>query len=632
MNNILPKYLRKLLLKMGIFMLIFSLCRLLFYLYNKESFPNVGFSDFLAGMWFDLITTSFLFYPIILIELFPNKDRTKKWFRRTTLLTTSIIISLGMFFNLVDIVYYPFSMARSNSSLFTMLGFGNDLRDQIPSYIADFWWLILLYVGLMFASFYGFKKIGQIEDDSAQIKPWKQWTIYILSALMVVFISRGGWVYKPIRPTEASKYTSTENVQLILNSTYTMISSIGQLNLEEKSYFSEEEVAIMIPTVHKEKGVGRYKDQNVMIIILESFSIEYISSLNKTGKSNATFFDQMVDSSLVFDWAFANGKKSIDAVPSILASIPKFMNDEYLLTPYSTNNLHGLPKIFNELGYETSFYHGASNGSMNFDAFCYLLGFQNYVGRNEFNNDEHYDGTWGIFDHEFLPWTAKKIDDVDKPFFATVFTISSHPPYTLPDEFENSFPNATTPMEKCIEYADSSLHIFFNEARKQPWFNNTLFVITADHTPSSEDYHYTHDRGRLHVPLMIYHPNDSILKGHISKTVGHIDIMPTVLDLIGYEQSYFAFGNSMLGNKGGYSVSNVAQKNYFMMDIDSNGYQLIKMGDEIMGLYAYADNNMSYNLLESKPEILSIINKKMKAFEQVYNHALIHNQTSIERQ
>ena len=408
-----------------------------------------------------------------------------------------------------------------------------------------------------------------------------------------------------------------------------MINSWGSSSLEEKNYYSQAQLNSIYSPVHTYNSQGKIKNQNVCVIILESFSPEYIGRMNGENKSYTPFLDQLIDSSLFFDHCFANGKKSLDAVPSVLASIPKLMDDEYLLSSYTINKIRALPEILNEHSYSTTFFHGATNGSMNFDSFCELAGFQNYFGRTEYNNDTDFDGTWGIFDEPFLQWTVEKINELPKPFFSTTFTISSHPPYTIPEDLKNKFDNGPTQMHNAIAYSDYALEQFFISAQKSTWYKNTLFIITADHTPASSNPTYSNDIGQMHIPLLFYHPTDSFFTGKNSQVVGQIDIMPSVLELIGHDQPFFAFGHSVFDQKNRYTASQIGGKYLFFGRANMVDYLLVYQNDEPLELFNLEDVDQTINLLNIDVEQQNTLVTQLQAIIQTYNHKMITNQLTI---
>jgi phosphoglycerol transferase MdoB-like AlkP superfamily enzyme len=616
---------------MSVLMLIFSLCRAIFYIRNSAYFSNVGFQEIMAGFWFDLIATSLLFFPILAIELFPNKNRSRKWFKGVLTLITACVFIFGIAINLIDVEYFAFSSARSTAALFVMLGFGSDLQSQLPSFLSDYWYLFVIFAAFMLAGFWLLKKSYQKADDSQETSLIKQTIIYVLTFGCILFFARGGWVYKPIRATEASKYTEISNIPLVLNSAFTVINSWGSSSLEEKEYMPAAEALALFDPIHNYGDSSPLKNQNICVIILESFSIEFINSLNVDEQEWTPFFDQLVDSSLVFPNAFANGKKSIDAVPSIIASIPKMMQEEYLLSNYAINEVETLPILLGEMGYSSGFFHGATNGSMNFDAFCSLAGFDNYYGRSEYDNDAHFDGTWGIYDEEFMSWSIDKFSEMREPFFTSLFTISSHPPYDLPQRYSDSFKNSKTDMQRVIQYTDMALKKFFEKAKTTAWYENTLFILTADHTPNSSREIYLHDRGKMNIPLIFYHPTDTFYRGINERIVGHIDIMPTLLDLVGYQNEFFSFGHSAFDATSAYTFSEVADKKMLFEAINDEPHLLIFQNDQGVALYSLLDLYQEKDLINERPLVLKNMEKRLKAIIQIYSSSISKNQTTSQK-
>ena len=149
--------------------------------------------------------------------------------------------------------------------------------------------------------------------------------------------------------------------------------------------------------------------------------------------SYTPFLDSLASKSLVFDNAFANGRKSIHGMSSVLAGIPSF-KDAFTSSPYANQKIESVVSVLNLEGYDTSFFHGAPNGSMGFLGFSNILGFDHYYGKTEFGNDALFDGFWGIWDLPFFQFTKETIDTKKTPFFSTIFTVTSHEPYIIPDE------------------------------------------------------------------------------------------------------------------------------------------------------------------------------------------------------
>jgi phosphoglycerol transferase MdoB-like AlkP superfamily enzyme len=406
-----------------------------------------------------------------------------------------------------------------------------------------------------------------------------------------------------------------------------MIKSYGKEVLELKDYFSEnEEKRIFNPEQVSAPQHILPDGTNVMIIILESFGNEFVGAYNQA-ESYTPFLDSLIGESLNFEYGIANGKKSIEAVPAIIASIPSLMNNPYINSPYGNNKINSLATILSDRGYETAFYHGATNGSMRFDGFAALAGYKKYVGRNEYGNEKHSDGTWGILDEYFNPWTAREISKLKQPFFSTLFTLSSHHPYYIPPNYRKIVKKGSHPICASINYADYSLREFFKEAKKQPWFNNTLFVLCADHTPASNSVMYSQRTHMYKIPIVFYHPL-KLIKPQKEKIIfQQLDILPTILDLLNIKTNFYSYGKSYFNKSDREAITYIEGAYYYF----NKNHLYSFSNDKARNLYdfvvrkEYTDDSLACYKTETKVD-----EKRLKSIIQRYNRDLILNQTTVK--
>jgi phosphoglycerol transferase MdoB-like AlkP superfamily enzyme len=380
-----------------------------------------------------------------------------------------------------------------------------------------------------------------------------------------------------------------------------------------------------------------FRPKNVVIIIIESFGREYIGAYNhhlENGKYKGytPFADSLIQHSLTYSYSYCNGRKSIDGMPSILSSIPMFV-EPFFLSPYSNNAISGIADCLNGKGYETAFFHGAERGSMGFMAFARATKFKTYYGREDFvadkrtRGDEDYDGWWGISDEPFLQYMNMKLSEMKQPFMASVFTLSSHHPFRVPDPYKDVFKGGELPVHNVIQYTDYSLRRFFESARKEPWFENTIFAITADHTNSPTHEEYKTDLGGFCVPVIFYDPTGEMGVGMKDAIAQQIDIMPTILNFLGYDQPYFGFGIDLLKTP----AEETWAVNYL------NGiYQYVKYGHVLQfdglktkAVYSLKDRLMKHNLVGRLPQQQQMENE-LKAMIQQYMVRMKGNRLVVE--
>jgi phosphoglycerol transferase MdoB-like AlkP superfamily enzyme len=362
-----------------------------------------------------------------------------------------------------------------------------------------------------------------------------------------------------------------------------------------------------------------------VVIMLESFGNEWVGAFNDS-VSYTPFLDSLIGESWVFEYGFSNGKKSIEAVPAIVASMPSLMDNPYISSAYSNNELETLPSVLKKNGYSTAFYHGATNGSMRFNSFAKLAGFDEYFGRFEYGNDNHSDKTWGILDEYFNPWTARQLTKQKAPFFATLFTLSSHHPYFVPAHWKGKLKSGKYPICRSIHYGDVSLKYFFDQAKKEPWYNNTLFVLAADHTPSTSSSFYSERTQMYRIPILFFDPSGKLPRKREKAVFQHIDIMPTVLDLVNVDADYYSIGQSYFSGDKREAVTYLEGSYYYFYD----DLMLVFSGDEPRSLVKYtAKRGARQQSLSLKSPKAKVMINRLKAIIQRYNRDLIRNQTHV---
>lgn len=320
--------------------------------------------------------------------------------------------------------------------------------------------------------------------------------------------------------------------------------------------------------------------------------------------------------------AYANGKRSIEGIPAITAGLPALMTEPIITSSYGVNAMTSLANTLEKKGYQTYFFHGGTNGTMGFDNFSKAIGYQHYFGRTEYNNDNDFDGNWGIYDEPFLKRMADEMSTVNAPFFTTLFTLSSHHPYSIPAQYSGKFKPGSLPIHISIRYADYALQKFFEYAEKQQWYRNTLFVITSDHTALSEKQFYMNRQGMYAIPLVFFSPSDSLIRKEI-KTAQQIDILPSVLSYLNYDEDYFAYGQSIFdSSRSGFAI-NYLNDSYQW--IEDNHAFILNDGTQ-NEFYQFED--VSQNALLTRSDSATI-HLKLNAFLQQFTSSLIHNKMTV---
>ena len=625
-------------------MLFYTISRVLFYVFNLNMFESTSLSAFgtmmLAGLRFDLSAVLYTNLLFILLMLLPFRFRYKPVYRRVMMYVYIFCNSIALAVNLSDIIYYRFTLRRTTWSVFDEFAHENMGALGI-SFLGDYWYVFFIWIALLFLMVFLYKKVKM--TPPARVNAWIYYPVHtVVMALgigLCIAGMRGGFLHstRPITLSNAGEYVKQpKEMYLVLNTPFSMLRTIGKVAFKQVHYFEDEEVleAIYSP-LHYPEDTLPFQEKNVVIIVLESFSKEAIGGYNEhlmgqgDYQSFTPFMDSLLQQSKVYWHSFANGKKSIDALPSVLTSIPS-IQDPFVLTQYASNDLHSLPLLLKEKGYHTSFFHGAPNGSMGFAAFMQLIGVEEYYGKNEYGNDADYDGLWGIWDEEFMQFFADKMNTFPEPFMSSIFTVSSHHPFKIPERYEGKFKKGPLPIYECISYTDMALEKFFEKAKTMPWYDNTLFVITADHTATAKYYpEYQTAWGAFSVPVIFYAPGDPAFKGVEQRVVQQIDIMPTVLGYLNYDHPYFSFGNNMLANDttADFAVNYTGVYQWF------EGEYMLQFNEErTIGFYNYIqDPLLKQDLIGTMPEKEAHMQRRVKAFIQQYKNRMIDDNLLVDK-
>lgn len=621
-------------------MVLYTISRLFFFWVNVDLYPNVSVSHLLemlaGGLRFDLTALLYLnsLYLLFVLLPLPSTIRNHHNYISTAKWAFWVPNILGFIVNCMDIVYVRFTDRRTTCTVFTEFQNDGNLVSIIWQSMWQYWYVTLFGIALLTLLILCTRKQWLVATPH---KTWVYYTAEIVLMLATIYFIvigiRGGFgkYTRPITISNAMQYTNTpQETAILLNTPFSLMKSLENTMYIHPHYFNDEEIEELFSPIHTDEieENGRLGQVNVVVLILESFSKEYIGFYNQhiDGYNGFTpFLDSLLAQSVTYTHSFASGRKSIDAMPSVLSSIPMLI-EPYIVTPYSTNAVSSLAACLKEDGYATSFFHGAPNGSMGFQAYARSAGFEQYLGMDEYDGIEAFDGTWAIWDEEFLQYYARSMNQMKQPFMTAIFTASSHHPFRVPKQYEGVFPRGTQPIHQCVGYTDYSLREFFAYAKQQDWYENTLFVLTADHTNQVSLPEYATAKGIFEVPIAFYSPRWNQGNLQIQGAVSQTDIMPSVLAYLGYSKPFFAFGEDILTQekKHPYAVC----YNHPVYQLLSDSLLLQFDGKEVCAVYNHQNDPMlQYNIAEQTNT--QEMETFLRAYIQQYIYRLTTNQLTI---
>ena len=620
---------------LGIAYILYFLARIIYLLVNYSYFEQgLSFSHLMemlgGGLMFDTSAILVTNIPYIVLMLLPWHRKENDTYQQICKWVFIVINGLALAINLCDSVYFRYTMRRTTTTVFSEFSNERNLGSIFLTETLHHWYLVIAFALLIWGVWKLYVKTGL---EWKRLRPWP----YALTAFLslaafspfVVAGIRGGFTtaVRPITISNANQYVNRPiEAALVLNTPFSLYRTIGKAVFVVPDYYQDEqEMAAIYSPVHHPND-SSFTKKNVVVLIVESFGREYIGALNKTLENGqyrgyTPYVDSLIAKSVTFSHTYCNGRKSIDGMPSILSSIPMFV-EPFFLTPASMNHVGGIASILAAEGYQTAFFHGAQRGSMGFQAFSRATGFQDYYGREDydadtrFGGDEDFDGMWAIWDEPFLQYYATKMSEMKEPFMTAVFTASSHHPYVIPEKYKAQYPEEGIIIHKCIRYTDMAIGKFFEKASREPWFNNTIFVLTSDHTNLSDHAFYETDLGGFCSPIIIYEPGNAERQPEIQdKIAQQIDILPTVMGMLHYQKPYFGFGIDVL---------NTPAEDTWAVNYLNGIYQYIKQGHVLQfdgtqtkAVYALSDSLMKQNLIGKVPQQPQM-ERELKAIIQQY--------------
>lgn len=644
------------LLNLALVYVVYEVCRFVYLFENWSTYSaNLSWKslgEILRGGW--MFDTSAILYTnalYILLMILPLQWKETDVWQRVARWVFIVFNSICIVINLADAVYFQYTGRRSTVTVFSEFGNEHNLGSIFGIEILRHWYLVLVGAVLI----YGLWKLYFLPSGRATRlvrHPFLVGNLAIYYAVhilcLVIFVPlcvfgmRGGatTAVRPITISNANQYVDRPlEAALVLNTPFSLIRTIDKPIFTVPDYYPAGELDRIYSPVHAPSDSAIVRRKNVVVLIVESFGREYIGGFNKWldgghYKGYTPFVDSLMQHSTTFLYSYCNGRKSIDGMPSILSGIPMFV-EPFFLTPASMNNVSGIAGELRKKNYFTAFFHGAENGSMGFQAFARATGFERYYGRTEYNEDkrfngnEDFDGTWAIWDEPFLQFYAEKMSEFKQPFMTALFTASSHHPYVIPDRYKQKYPEEGIVIHKCIRYTDNALRRFFDTAKTKPWYKNTLFVITSDHTNQSDHDYYQTDLGGFCSPIIFFDPSGELKPGMRNAIAQQIDIMPTVLGYLGYNRPFVAFGCNLF---------NTPDENTWAVNYLNGIYQYIKGdyllqfdGQKTKALYRFrTDLLLKDNLAARLPEVRQSMEREVKAIIQSYMTRMTTNSLVIK--
>ena len=627
-----------LLLNLLLLYIVYGITRLAFFLENYATYEHLVGADgwwsiVVGGLYFDTSAIAYTNALYVLLVLLPIPQKEGPLWQRICKWLFVVVNSLGLAMNLGDSVYFQYTARRTTIAFFSEFSGDEKLGSIVGYEFIQHWYLVLLFLVLAAVLWWCYV-VPRVATVPRRRYYLSQCVSLLIAAYAVFAGIRGGlWDNRPIKISTANQFIIKPNdASLILNTPFTMIRTIGHSSYHNPAYFtSDSELESIYTPLHTPVADSTSQKKNIVVIFLESFGREYVGSLNSEVlpgyKGYTPFLDSLMQQAVSFRYTYANGRSSVDAMPSSLSGLPMFV-ESFVAASHATNHLEGVASCLSQMGYQTAFFHGAPASSLGFQGFTRSTGFQQCFAQEDYEADSRTRGAadsdnwWGIWDEPFLQYFRMKMSDMQEPFMTALFTLTSHHPFHIPEQYAKTFPEEELPIHKCIRYTDHALSRFFREAAKEPWFRNTLFIMTGDHTNMSNHAEYKSGINQFSTTIIVYDPSGQLKPGIREGIAQQTDIMPTILGYVGYNRPYVAFGSDLFHTP----AADTWAVNYLdgVYQYCKGDYVLQFNGQQTIGIYRLTDYLMQHNLkgqCQEQPQM----EREVKAIIQQYMQRMIDN-------
>lgn len=544
-------------------LLLLWLTRFAFYFYNADVIGSIPPGRLMTlafkGTAFDISILAYANAPFILMRFLPFNFTLRRGWRIAEMAVYTLANAALLIINIGDIAYFRFNGGRLRMDSFTGL-LNSETAGVALSFVGQYAWV----VGAMIAAIVLLLWLAtRFKPQQIARSKSRRWLLLLLAATATFLAMRFCIVGRPLSLHRAADMADRPaEINVILNSPFAILRSTSKSQpMQTLTFFSDNADLKQLRNSLQQPSLPLDADslknaaagKNIVLIVMEGGAqlwFDSLTILNDDPKRQLMpFLDSIASESMVFTNNICTSDRSQLGLAAILGGIPTVSVMDWAATSYAGLDIDAAPKLLGNMGYDTRFYIGTKPILLHLGALARQMGFSRVYGIDDVDIPLNRQTTnhWGIYDHVMGQYLAETLTETSAPFFACWMTLDLHGPFELPDDWNTEGYRPTdSELERCVQYTDFSLRQFFDRARRQPWFNNTLFVITADH--GCRDF----SSGKLntpyiysHIPLIFYTPDNSIKPARLPRpTMAQFDTPAALLWLAGYDKPYVSMGTN----------------------------------------------------------------------------------------
>lgn len=528
---------------------------------------------FVRGVWFDNVIACYIMVlPLAVVLTTSMLGWSHRRLRRGVTVYFAVLYAIAFMPSAANTPYFNYFFKNINSSIFEWFGYTATTVGMLVE--EKSWWLyIALYLLFTMMFVWALLRLERVYARSLEGVPVDHRPVFyvlgsvvsVLLILLCVFGIRGRRGYNPIKISEAYYCDDPFLNQLGINPAFNLLTSVLDDMKPENEDLRLMPSADAVVYTRKWLGITGKADSsdvlrrfvvndsarkeplvkpNVVVILMESMSGSLLREFGQSQPLTPTL-DSLYQHSLAFTNFYSAGIHTNHGMTATLYSFPALMFRN-LMKGTVTPHRHGLPTVLKGLGYENMFFMTHEAQYDNMKAFFATNGYDDIYSQENYPKREVVN-SFGVSDHFEFGYALGKINEKArnrKPFLATILTISNHPPYVVPAWFK---PRTKDKETQIVEYADWCIGDFLRKAAREPWFKNTIFVIQADHGKVVGQSNAELPVSYNHIPLIIFGKGVKSMK--YDGLGMQVDVMPTLLGLMGVNYSYDGFGVDLLRRK-----------------------------------------------------------------------------------
>jgi phosphoglycerol transferase MdoB-like AlkP superfamily enzyme len=631
-------------------LLILSLFRIILLISNLRSIEGADINyewigtALLRGIWFDNVIACYIsILPVTVLSILGLCNILNKWVIK--IFNGYYILLFGLVFaiSISDIPYFNYFFKHLNASIFNWKEEGGNATQMILQESSYYIYFIIYIIVLALFVFLVNRTARNILRQGVNNLRKSQYFLYAPICIILIGLSflgiRGRLGRNPIKTSQAYFSNNSFLNQLGLNPTFFLMRSIienskkyhsaNNLMDEKKALeYAQKELNVPIgqtspsPIYREIDGNKENKDVNIVFILMESMSADLLTT--KEGKLTP-YLNELKNESYYFDNFYSAGTHTNHGVAATLFGLPSLF-DKNMMKDVDIPKCQGIPDILKERGYQTMFFVTHESQYDNMNAFLLENGIERMYAQEDYPKSKVVNG-FGVQDDYLFEYALNTLNDKakeDNPFFATILTISNHPPYVVPDKFKSV---SDEPQEQIVAFADNAIKQFMTEAKKQAWYNNTIFVLLGDHGKIVGNPIYDMPLSYNHIPLIIHSAMFEDSPKIVSNMGGQVDVFPTILGILNYVYSNNTLGTDILKNPRPYM--------YFTSDdmmgcISPEYFYTYNPVSKAEGLYKYKENSTS-NIESAHKSIADSMRTYSSAMLITTNYLLKNKLTRVSK-